>query len=219
MKLSIVYLSSIVFAYFKLHCYLFSEIGDRQFEADRFNSDDQVLGAAGQNSADNHRKTNRKRPRTTKSSTQVLDPVPGKPSFPTKKRVHVAHYPLPETPVQPAKVEGRVTSTLDKLQDHSGLLKDKPVLSEQGLVRSPFFWLREDEDVEKSSQQSDADIYTTPPNIPTFSDIKDSDDRNSHQLSPEVSSQFLLNNVNNTYYSNFQNYFTAALLYTSFQHQ
>lgn len=54
----------------------------------------------------------------------------------------------------------------------------QPPLNENGeQVLMPFFWLRDEEDGEKSTQHSDRDqITNTPLKIPTFSDIKDSED-------------------------------------------
>ncbi|KAL5773950.1 hypothetical protein ACOSP7_011507 [Xanthoceras sorbifolium] len=165
---------------------------ERQIEGDTI-CGDQVLGAIGADRAENQTTSNRKRQRrttksnveTTKSSVEPSSPVSVKPSFPTKKRVQVAHYPLPETPIQPAKFEGGLNSnTFAELKDSSIMLKDKSDL--KGPVLSPFFWLREEEDGQKSSQRSDDDTYITPPDIPTFSDIKDSDDKNSYEFSPTV---------------------------------
>lgn len=78
---------------------------------------------------------------------------------------------------------------MDERSKHSSTtLKEKPVLNEVGEpMLSPFFWLR-DKDEENLSQHTDGDQLTdSPPNVPTFSDIKDSDDEYSARLTPPVS--------------------------------
>ena len=85
-----------------------------------------------------------------------LDPV--KPSFPTKKRVQVPQYPPPsDTPVQPRTFEsgcGEITNV--QPEKNSVGLKEKSAVNEKGEpVFTPFFWLRDDEDVEKLTQQTD----------------------------------------------------------------
>ncbi|KAK9268132.1 hypothetical protein L1049_010572 [Liquidambar formosana] len=111
-----------------------------------------------------------------------------KPSFPTKKRVQVPQYPLSGTPTQPANFEsGLGEITKDVPRNSSIVLNEKPTFNEKGeLVFSPFFWLREDEDGEKISQQMDGDhlIDTPPPNGPTFSDLKDSDNEMPSKMTP-----------------------------------
>ncbi|XVE48495.1 hypothetical protein DITRI_Ditri01bG0006300 [Diplodiscus trichospermus] len=115
-------------------------------------------------------------------STENSDPIPVKPSFPTKKRVQVPQYSLPETPLLPSKLGGAlVESTEDKSKTSSDIPKENSFLREKGEpILSPFFWLRE-EDAEKPSQLTDGDqcVFTTPPEVPSFSDLNDSDDEGS----------------------------------------
>lgn len=112
------------------------------------------------------------------------------PSFPTKKRVHVAKYPLPETPIQTEMFDGKsVQDTCQDLKDNSVVFKEDHI-SHGKAVLAPFFWLREEEDKEKSSQHTDSDIYITPPNVPSFSDLKEPDNESSSQVSPRVSCHF-----------------------------
>ncbi|PSS17741.1 Protein BREAST CANCER SUSCEPTIBILITY like [Actinidia chinensis var. chinensis] len=127
-----------------------------------------------------------------------LDPV--KPSFPTKKRVQVPQYPPPsDTPVQPRTFEsGCVEITKVQLEKNSVGLKEKPAVNEKGEpVFTPFFWLRDDEDVEKLTQQTDGgDNMDTPPNAPCFSDIKDSADEIPTKVVPERETNTSCNDVN-----------------------
>lgn len=75
--------------------------------------------------------------------------------------------------------------------DNSFIIKDKPVYKKKGEpLFTPFFWLRDEEDVEKTTQQSNGDgdqIMETPPDALCFSDIKDSDDEISNEMPSDVS--------------------------------
>ncbi|XVE94250.1 hypothetical protein REPUB_Repub01dG0265400 [Reevesia pubescens] len=122
---------------------------------------------------------NKRRGSRVAKSTENSDSIPVKPSFPTNKRVQVPQYPLSETPMLSAKLG---SGFVEGIEDESKRCSDNP--NENNILRenrepilSPFFWLRE-EDVEKPSQLTDWDqcLYTTPPEVPSFSDMKDSDD-------------------------------------------
>ncbi|KAL8033722.1 hypothetical protein ABFX02_13G177100 [Erythranthe guttata] len=110
-----------------------------------------------------------------------------KPSFPAKKRVQVPPYATSDTQMDPQKLEGR-TGEIERNQPKNCpvLQKDVPYTCTKGeSMFSPFFWLREEDDLEKSSQQTDDNqIMYTPPDAPCFSDIKDSDDDVPHSKSP-----------------------------------
>ncbi|MBA0676589.1 hypothetical protein Goari_018059, partial [Gossypium aridum] len=111
-------------------------------------------------------------------STETSDPISVKPSFPTNKRVQVPQYPLSETSMLPEKNGGGLIEiTEDESKMSSDILKENNLGEKREQILSPFFWLRE-EDVERPSQLSDGDqcLYITPPGLPSFSDIKDSDD-------------------------------------------
>ncbi|MBA0850065.1 hypothetical protein Goshw_024745 [Gossypium schwendimanii] len=111
-------------------------------------------------------------------STETSDPISVKPSFPTNKRVQVPQYPLSETSVLPEKNGGGLIEiTEDESKMSSDILKENNLGEKGEQILSPFFWLRE-EDVERPSQLSDGDqcLYITPPGLPSFSDMKDSDD-------------------------------------------
>ncbi|XAR72517.1 Ubiquitin--protein ligase [Bertholletia excelsa] len=107
-----------------------------------------------------------------------------KPSFPTKKRIQVPQYLPPENQAQAEPVGGGSTEPSKlKPESSSFALKEKPVANEKReQVFAPFFWLR-DEDAEKLSQLSHGGPdMDTPPNVPCFSDIKDSDDETSCEV-------------------------------------
>lgn len=118
------------------------------------------------------KKSGRKGPRA-KSVSENCEPIPSKSSFPTNKRV------LAE-------------NTEDEPKRNSGVLREK---GEPELA--PFFWLRE-EDIEKSTQNSEKSpqnssqlMFITPPDVPCFSDIKDSDDERSPAAEVHGNSNFV----------------------------
>lgn len=118
-----------------------------------------------------------------------------KPSFPAKKRVQVPQHPFPEAPERLAPFEGQLCEIAkEEPIRNSTILKEKPVLNDKGEpMLSPFFWLREDDGIEKSSQHTDEEEFMDMPpvNVPSFSDIKDSDDEYPSNLTPTVSSYFI----------------------------
>ncbi|XP_060181871.1 protein BREAST CANCER SUSCEPTIBILITY 1 homolog isoform X1 [Lycium barbarum] len=124
----------------------------------------------------------RKRGKGSKKSSECNKKNTGsnlvRPSFLTKKRVQVPQYPPSETLPPTKLVGGNSKSITNEAQKPLVTEKDRSVLNGKGEpVLSPFFWLREEEDVERSTQQTDGDfIMDTPPDAPCFSDIKDSDD-------------------------------------------
>ncbi|PKI68106.1 hypothetical protein CRG98_011702 [Punica granatum] len=136
-------------------------------------------GVSAEGTEINKRSSRGKRPRkTNNSNVENSSPLRVKPSCPTKKRVQVPRHPPKETPTRAANPDndlGEINS--DRRKNIPAESAKKPPLNENGEpVLMPFFWLRE-EDAEKSTQLSDGDQSTgTPLNLPTFSDIKDSDD-------------------------------------------
>ncbi|KAG8385241.1 hypothetical protein BUALT_Bualt03G0021600 [Buddleja alternifolia] len=117
-----------------------------------------------------------------------------KSSFPTKKRVQLPMYPTSENQLQHENLGSDFGRNSPK-RSHV-LPEDMPSVCEKGEpVFPPFFWLREEEDLEKSSLQTDDDQFMyTPPDAPCFSDIKDSDDEVPRKLSPERGACTLPNN-------------------------
>lgn len=132
----------------------------------------------------------RKRGKGSKRSSGCNKKISGsnliRPSFPTKKRVQVPQYPPSETPPPTKLVDGNGKSITDEVQKPLVIERDRSMLNEKGEpVLSPFFWLRE-EDVDKSSQQTDGDvIMDTPPAFPSFSDMKDLDDEVHCEMTPK----------------------------------
>lgn len=116
----------------------------------------------------------------------------GRPSFPAKKRVQVPLHTT-ETAVQPEKVNAG-SDRQETKKDHER--NDMMTMSEKRKPNlAPFFWLREDGDLEKVSQQTDGDLEMyTPPEVPSFSDIKDSDDEVPCERSPKVISIPIVSN-------------------------
>lgn len=125
-----------------------------------------------------------------KSHTELSGPITLKPSFPTKKRVQVPQRSLSDTLAQPEKLQtGSREIKKDDFKNDSSVSRENPAVDERGeRMLLPFFWLR-DEDGEKSSQHSDVDqlLDITPPNVPTFSDFKDSDDETPPESPSKVS--------------------------------
>ncbi|KAE8663547.1 Protein BREAST CANCER SUSCEPTIBILITY 1-like protein [Hibiscus syriacus] len=127
----------------------------------------------------NNREANQRGGSCVTKSTEISDSIPLKPSFPTRKRVQVPQHLLLETPMRSLKNgNGLVETTEDERKTSLDSPKEICNLGEnRGQIFSPFSWLRE-EDVERPSQLTDGDqcVYSTPPELPSFSDMKDSDD-------------------------------------------
>ncbi|XP_073004975.1 protein BREAST CANCER SUSCEPTIBILITY 1 homolog [Typha latifolia] len=126
------------------------------------------------------------------NATTSISCRPTRPSFPTKKRIHVTPYPVSDTPTRSPKVL--------KLQNMSSPLKDNDETDKDGQVASdkqsspslsPFFWLREEEEqeedgLENAERLSSQHSLDTPShhNAPCFSDMKDSDDEMPFNMTP-----------------------------------
>ncbi|XP_073146380.1 protein BREAST CANCER SUSCEPTIBILITY 1 homolog isoform X2 [Henckelia pumila] len=106
----------------------------------------------------------------------------GKPSFPTKKRVQVPLRSTTEVQRQPGMLEEGIDEIgKENPEGYSLAEKNMPAVCKGHPAFTPFFWLREEEDIEKSTQQSNEDqLIGTPLDAPCFSDIKDSDDETGH---------------------------------------
>ncbi|KAL1555779.1 protein BREAST CANCER SUSCEPTIBILITY 1 [Salvia divinorum] len=99
--------------------------------------------------------------------------------FPTKKRVQVSPYRSTRTEMEREKLNDRSSEINRKETKSSHVLQNNmPSTCEKGGAHlPPFFWLRDEEDMENSSQQTNDNLVMyTPPEAPCFSDIKDSDD-------------------------------------------
>ncbi|OIW14030.1 hypothetical protein TanjilG_11375 [Lupinus angustifolius] len=125
------------------------------------------------------------------SSTKSIEIA--KPYFPAKKRIQVPQDPLSETPLMDYKF-GDTLSDVNKEGTKEGLIlaNERPLQNEKDdHVLKPFFWLREEEDGEKISQDSDGDqlIDCATPTPPSFSDLKDSDDESPFKKAPSDEAQ------------------------------
>ncbi|XP_047949572.1 protein BREAST CANCER SUSCEPTIBILITY 1 homolog [Salvia hispanica] len=110
--------------------------------------------------------------------------------FPTNKRVQVSPYTSARTEMVRENPTDR-TAEINRNETNSShvLQNNMPSTYEKGKAHlPPFFWLRDEEDMEKSSQQTNDNLVMyTPPEAPCFSDIKDSDDeRGDCNLSKNV---------------------------------
>ncbi|CAN6327654.1 unnamed protein product [Urochloa humidicola] len=136
----------------------------------------------------------------TSKATAASASCPGtKPSISTNKRIHVTPFPESETPTRPKKVmkpdEQKTMLNGDAEEDKTKTSNsDRPEIPSL----SPFFWLREEEEEEGGTAGSLSEPLSldTPlrHNAPTFSDIKDSDDEITNNMTPnskaEVSEVF-----------------------------
>lgn len=124
---------------------------------------------------------------TSKTST---DSETTKPSFPTKKRIQVPQCATSEAQIDPEMQGG--SGEVDRKNSERCPVSQKDMFYtfENGeLVFSPFFWLRDEEDLQKSSQKTDEnELMYTPQDAPRFSDIKDSDDEDISKRNSDVSS-------------------------------
>lgn len=112
-----------------------------------------------------------------------------KPSFPTKKRIQVPQHLPEETPTRPANLEsGKSGLTKDRTQTNVSGPEDTAHLHENGdTLFSPFFWLRNEEDADETTQPTPFDpVNESPPDVTCFSDIKDSYDDHPSQITSKV---------------------------------
>lgn len=88
-------------------------------------------------------------------------------------------YTSARTEMEQERLKDR-THDIDRNESKNGpiLHNDMPSTCQKGESSfPPFFWLREEGDMEKSTQQTDDNLVMyTPLEAPCFSDIKDSDD-------------------------------------------
>ena len=119
---------------------------------------------------------------------------PARPSFPVKKRVQVPQHPLQETPTRPANLEGgKIECIKVRTQMNVSRPEDEAHLHENGeTLFSPFFWLRDDGDAERTIEPTPVEptpmdpVNGSPPDAPCFSDIKDSDDHMTSKVTLQL---------------------------------
>lgn len=130
--------------------------------------------------------------RTKEADLDAPGPVVLKPSSQTKKRVQLLQNPSPESVTKSTdsvelagKVKDYTEKTVIRLDEHPCLNKEENL--------APFFWLRDEDDGESLSQPAGSDqlLDVTPVDVPSFSDLKDSD----HESPSKVSTLNLHNNL------------------------
>ncbi|KAL8236024.1 hypothetical protein R6Q59_017105 [Mikania micrantha] len=132
-------------------------------------------------SAQNQRKKKGKTLKGSSKRPKRCDSDIERPSFPTKKRIQVPQHPPQETPTRPANLESaKSVLAKDRTQINLSGPEDTTYLHENGdTLFSPFFWLRNEEDAEETTQVTPFEpVKESPPDAhaPCFSDIKDSYD-------------------------------------------
>ncbi|KAL6546337.1 hypothetical protein OROMI_022058 [Orobanche minor] len=111
-----------------------------------------------------------------------------KPSFPAKKRVQVPLYQTSAVQIEHEKREDMIGLTDIKKPKKCPVQQNGTSYTcEKGEpTLSPFFWLRDEDDLEQLSHQTDENqVMYTPLDVPSFSDLKDSDDQVHCGISPE----------------------------------
>lgn len=110
-------------------------------------------------------------------------PIVMKPSSQTKKRVQLLQN-FSESLTKPTESIEMAENIMDYTEKTVIRLDDNPCLNKEGDL-SPFFWLRDEVDGESSSQRTESDqlLDTTPVDVPSFSDLMDSD----HEIPSKVS--------------------------------
>lgn len=166
--------------------------GEKQCDGDA-NCRVKVAGDTHQNhpEAKETRKRKGSRKEIEASKNSGADSV--KPTFPTKKRIQVPQSPLSKTPFKNAGLRPSPNEVVKEgRKEGLATSNGRPIRNEkEEIALSPFFWLRDEKDGEKSSQGTAGDkLSDTPtPNLPSFSDLKDSDDENPSEGAPSDDAQ------------------------------
>ncbi|KAG7542072.1 Zinc finger RING-type [Arabidopsis thaliana x Arabidopsis arenosa] len=114
--------------------------------------------------------------KTKETDVDAPGPIVMKPSSQTKKRVQLLQNLSSESLTKPTESVETAENTKDytentviRLDEHHGLNKEENL--------SPFFWLRDEDDGENSSQRTESDqlLDAKPVDVPSFSDLMDSD--------------------------------------------
>ncbi|KAL1205349.1 BREAST CANCER SUSCEPTIBILITY 1-like protein [Cardamine amara subsp. amara] len=114
--------------------------------------------------------------KTKKADLEAPGPIVMKPSSQTKKRVQLLQNLSSEGLSKPTESVERAEKLKDYTENTVISLVDQPSLNKEANL-PPFFWLRDEVDGESSSQQTESDqlLDITPVDVPSFSDLKDSD--------------------------------------------
>lgn len=114
------------------------------------------------------------------------------PTFPIKKRIQVPQHHPQETPTRPVNLQGEKRELIkDVTQTNVSRPEGTARLHEnEETLFTPFFWLRNEEDAEPTTQLTPLDpVNGSLPDGPCFSDIKDTnDDVDSCHMTSKVTS-------------------------------
>ncbi|KAJ0247160.1 BRCT domain-containing protein [Hirschfeldia incana] len=111
--------------------------------------------------------------RTKETYVDSSGPIVMKPSSQTNKRVQLSQNHssenLTKSPQSAEKPKDYTEETVIRLNENPSLNKEENL--------APLFWLRDEEDGERLSQPTESDqlLDVTPVDVPSFSDLKDSD--------------------------------------------
>ncbi|CAH8389506.1 unnamed protein product [Eruca vesicaria subsp. sativa] len=114
--------------------------------------------------------------KTKETDVDSSAPIVMKPSSQTNKRVQLSQIPSSESLTKSTKslesagnLKDYTDKTVIRLSEHPSLSKEENL--------APLFWLRDEDDRESLSQPTESDqlLDVTPVDVPSFSDLKDSD--------------------------------------------
>ena len=120
--------------------------------------------------------------RNKEADVDATGPIVMKPSSQTNKRVQLSQNHSSQTLT-------KSTESAEKLKDYTDKtvirLNEHPSLNKEDNL-APLFWLRDEDDGESLSSPTESDqlLNVTPVDVPSFSDLKDSD----HESPSKVSS-------------------------------
>jgi len=169
--------------YFFLTCVLWYASTDKE---------KQVRDASVEKASDKNRQGSRKGRaskrneygKTKETDVDAPGPIVMKPSSQTKKRVQLLQNLSAESLTKPTESVETAENPEDYTENTVIRLDEHPSLNKEGNL-SPFFWLRDEDDGENSSQRTESDqlLGTTPVNVPSFSDLMDSDHESPSKVS------------------------------------
>ncbi|KAK9055985.1 hypothetical protein SSX86_027072 [Deinandra increscens subsp. villosa] len=160
---------------------------ERQTQGHENQANDEIIcgsktaskGSKGTSNTQIQRKNKGKTLKGSSKSPKRCDFDIERPSFPAKKRIQVPQHPPQETPTRPGNLEsGKSVFIKERTQTNVSGPEDTTLLHENDdTLFSPFFWLRNEEDAEQTTQLTPFEpVDGSPPDVPCFSDIKDSED-------------------------------------------
>ncbi|CAA7054605.1 unnamed protein product [Microthlaspi erraticum] len=123
----------------------------------------------GQGSRKRRASKRKEHSKTKEKDTDAPGPIVMKPSSQTKKRVQLLQNLSSESVTKSTELVDVAEETVIRLNEHPCVNKEENL--------APFFWLRDEDDGESLSQPAGSDqlLDVTPVDVPSFSDLKDSD--------------------------------------------